>query len=246
MQRTTVSTERAADAVPSSPPWRVLVVDPDPDTRGLYQTALPLAGVEVIEASDGREALTKALVEPPTLIISELRLPLVDGCALCEILRRDAATRSVPILIVTADARAAREDRIREAGADAVLVKPAPSDVILSAMRNLLTRAANGRGTPAPSHTPALSNTSSQGSADKGEHRTPLAKSHQRFKTTTPPIPPPELRCLSCVQVLEYEYSQIGGVSERHPEQWDYYVCSTCGPFQYRPRTRKLRRVWNG
>jgi hypothetical protein len=40
-----------------------------------------------------------------------------------------------------------------------------------------------------------------------------------------------------------YEHSHVGGVSQRHPEQWDYYRCSACGRFQYRQRTRKLRRV---
>jgi len=54
---------------------RVLVADPDADTRTLYQLALPPAGCSVIEAGDGRDALTKALAEPPTLLITELRLP---------------------------------------------------------------------------------------------------------------------------------------------------------------------------
>jgi two-component system chemotaxis response regulator CheY len=55
---------------------------------------------------------------------------------------------------------------------------------------------------------------------------------------------PPELLCPSCDRALTYEHSHIGGVSNRHPEQWDYYVCSaSCGTFQYRQRTRKLRRV---
>jgi two-component system chemotaxis response regulator CheY len=244
MQRTTVRTQRAADAVPSSPPLRVLVAEPDPDTRALYQTALPLAGCEVIEASDGRDALTKALVEPPTLIISELRLPLVDGYALCEILRRDAATRSVPILIETAEARAAAQDRIRQAGADAVLVKPTPPEAVLSVMRNLLTRSADGRASSASDA--RMPHSSANTDTDPDECRTVLSKSHQRFTTTTPPAPPPTLTCPSCDQSLRYDYSYVGGVSNRHSEQWDYYTCSTCGPFQYRPRTRKLRRVENG
>lgn len=243
MQGSTVPTQRAADAVPASAPLRVLVADPDADTRALYQMALPVAGCEVTEASDGREALTKALVEPPSLIISELRLPLVDGYALCEILRRDAATRSVPILIVTADARATERDRIRKAGANAVLVKPVPPDAVLSAMRNLLTQSANGHHTSAPRSTAALSNVSATALARSDEHRTALAKSHERFQTTAPPTPPPALTCPSCDRSLKYEHSHVGGVSNRHPEQWDYYVCSTCGTFQYRQRTRKVRRV---
>lgn len=42
---------------------------------------------------------------------------------------------------------------------------------------------------------------------------------------------------------LQYERSHIGGVSHVHAEQWDDYECAACGTFQYRQRTRKLRRV---
>jgi hypothetical protein len=47
--------------------------------------------------------------------------------------------------------------------------------------------------------------------------------------------------CPSCDRLLTYELSYVGGVNEHHPEQWDYFVCSTCGTFQYRQRTRKMR-----
>ena len=52
-----------ASITPSAP--RVLVVDADDDTRLLYHNALRLAGCDVREAADGREALTKALIQPP-------------------------------------------------------------------------------------------------------------------------------------------------------------------------------------
>jgi len=54
---------------------------------------------------------------------------------------------------------------------------------------------------------------------------------------------PPELTCPSCDRALYFDSSYVGGVSNRHAEQWDYFTCSTCGTFQYRQRTRKLRRV---
>ena len=47
----------------------------------------------------------KLLVRPPSLLITELRLPFIDGDALCDILRRDHMTKRVPILVVTSDAR---------------------------------------------------------------------------------------------------------------------------------------------
>jgi two-component system, chemotaxis family, chemotaxis protein CheY len=220
---------------------RVLIVDADADTRALYRRALPLAGCEVVEAVDGRDALTKALVEPPTLVITELRLPFVSGRALCEILRRDAATRAVPILIVTAEGRSSELDRIQTAGADAVLVKPAPPDAVVREVRRLIMRAANAHATAAPADDAAQSRSS--GPIHSEEHRTVLARAHARFKTTTPPVPPPALTCPSCDQPMHYEHSHIGGVSNRHPEQWDYYRCPMCGTFQYRQRTRKVRHI---
>jgi CheY-like chemotaxis protein len=220
---------------------RVLVADADADTRTLYNTALPLAGCAVTEATDGRDALTKALAEPPALVITELRLPLIDGFALCEILRRDTATQSVPILVVTAETRPGELDRIRKAGATAILVKPTPPDAILSEVRHLMTTGANGHGTSAHANGAVERNASNVAPPDA--HRSSLAKSHARFRTTTPPVAPPTLICPSCDQPLTYEHSYVGGVSNLHAEQWDYYTCSTCGMFQYRQRTRRTRHV---
>ena len=52
------------------------------------------------------------------------------------------------------------------------------------------------------------------------------------------------LVCPNCGHALDYRRSQIGGVSARNSEQWDYFDCAMgCGTFEYRQRTRKLRRV---
>ena len=59
--------------------------------------------------------------------------------------------------------------------------------------------------------------------------------------TTDPPAFPPLLRCPSCDARLQYVRSYLAG-TRLHPEQWDDYVCSRCGRFEYRQRTRKLHR----
>jgi len=61
--------------------------------------------------------------------------------------------------------------------------------------------------------------------------------------STTLPKVPPALMCPSCDVSLIYAHSHVGGVGDRQREQWDYYLCPTCGTFQYRQRTRKLRRI---
>jgi DNA-binding response OmpR family regulator len=234
----------AEHARPQSKP-RILIADADEDTRALYRTVLDAAGFEVIEAAEGRTALTSALLEPPALVLTEIALPLVDGAGLCDILRRDAATRAVPVLVVTGESRANQLTRIRGAGANAVLVKPTPPESILAEVRRLLED--NLRPDDAP---PSSDNGSATTDLDAGQNGGPAngarsshAKSHARFRMATRLADSPTLRCPSCDQPLTYDHTYIGGVSERHAEQWDYYICASCGPYQYRRRTRKLRRV---
>jgi CheY-like chemotaxis protein len=91
-----------------------------------------VAGCDIVEASNGRHALTKALVRPPSLVITEIALPLIDGAALCDILRADWMTKDVPILVVTSDSREAEWARLRRAGADLVLHEEADRPTLRS------------------------------------------------------------------------------------------------------------------
>jgi DNA-binding response OmpR family regulator len=203
---------------------RVLIVDGDADTRELYRQVFTARGWLVIEASDGREALVRALSEPPSMVVTELWLAFIDGVALCRLLRRDGATASVPILVVTSETRDSYLQQAERAGANAVLKKPSTPDVIMAEM-NRLTQTAVARS--AFSQSPA--------------GRVSLVKAHQRFETTTPNDPTHVLFCPICSERLIYEKTFFGGVSRRHPERWDYFKCLRCGDFSYRHRTRKLR-----
>jgi CheY-like chemotaxis protein len=212
---------------------RVLVVDPDEDTRGLYREWFEQSGSVVIEAADGREALAEALARPPALVVCDTRLPFIDGYALCEILRRDYATTRVPILMVTSEGRAAELARATIAGATAILVKPAMSEQIMAEAQRLLE-------TSAERPTDDLSTAE----APPAPRRRTMSKSLPRMLTTTPPLQPPAVICPACDGPLTYRHSHIGGVSNRQPEQWDWFMCSrSCGAFEYRHRTRTLRQL---
>ena len=213
---------------------RVLVVDADADTRALYQDALSIEGCDVVEAADGREALTKALIQPPAIVITELRLPQVSGFALCEILRRDRMTATIPIVVVTGETRRPELEHVRRIGANDIIVKPTTPEAVIRTVRRLLSVGEPSLETMTASFVPVR---------EGADRHMALAKLHQRCATTTPPASPPSLMCPSCDRPLVYEQSHIGGVSAKHPEQWDDFICPTCGTFEYRHRTRKLRRV---
>jgi two-component system chemotaxis response regulator CheY len=219
----------------------VLLVDPDDHSRVLYGESLRLAAFDVEEATDGREALVRAAVSTPTVIVTETRLRFIDGYALCSLFRADPPTRDTPIIVLTADEFPAQLDRARDSGADSILVKPCPPEQLLAEIDRLPATWLQPRAAPAPG-VAARHARSGDVLAFAEQKRRTHVKAHQRFETTTPPQPPPELWCPTCAALLKYERSHIGGVSDRHPEQWDYFSCAGgCGTFQYRQRTRRLR-----
>lgn len=205
---------------------RVLVVDGDLDTREMYREFFVERGWAVTDARDGREALVLAHREQPSVVVTELWLPLIDGVALCRLLRHDPVTSAVPILVVTSEIRTTFLQRAEAAGANAILIKPSTPDVVVDEMDRL-------------THGTSASCTFVRASA---RGRRPV-KVRERFETTTPSEPAPDLFCPVCASPLSYEKTFIGGASHRPPERWDYLKCGRCGQFSYRHRTRRLRHI---
>lgn len=117
---------------------KILVVDDEPDAVELIEFNLKAAGYEVVRANDGEEALKKARMTLPDLIVLDLMLPEVDGMEVCKILRRDQKTSIIPVVMVTA--KAAEIDRVLglELGADDYVTKPfSPRELVLRVKRLL-------------------------------------------------------------------------------------------------------------
>jgi CheY-like chemotaxis protein len=223
----------------------VLIVDPDEDTRCLYKTFLIPRRYVVEEAADGREALAMAITDPPDVIVMETRLPGIDGYSLCELLRRDRDTKAVPIVVVTSDARPFTLARARSSGADALLVKPCLPEVLFGEMERVRQRSVELKEQSKIARHAAEDRIAESAAvlAQSARISTKRSTAHRRYVTTTPPIFPSALVCPTCDQLLHYERSFIGGVSDKFPEQWDHFRCvSGCGDFQYRHRTKQLTR----
>jgi len=107
-----------------APRRRVLAVEDDPAIRELMRMHLVLAGLQVEEVADGREALERARAEVFDLIVLDLMLPTLDGITVCRAIRTEGANRATPILMVTA--RDTEADTVigLESGADDYLAKP--------------------------------------------------------------------------------------------------------------------------
>jgi DNA-binding response OmpR family regulator len=119
---------------------KILVVDDEPDALELIEFNLKAAGYDVVTAADGNEALKKARLVAPDLILLDLMLPEIDGLEVCKILRRDASTAAIPIIMLTA--KAAEIDRILglELGADDYVTKPFSPRELGLRIKNLMRR----------------------------------------------------------------------------------------------------------
>ena len=111
---------------------KILVVDDEPEAAELVEFNLKGAGYDVATAGDGAEALNKARRIQPSLVILDVMMPEIDGMEVCKLLRRDPATSTIPIIMLTA--KASEVDRVLglELGADDYVVKPfSPRELVL-------------------------------------------------------------------------------------------------------------------
>jgi DNA-binding response OmpR family regulator len=111
---------------------KILIIDDEQDVIDLLALHLRKAGYALSTAVDGATGLRLAREESPALIVLDLMLPKMPGLEICKILKTDAATRSIPVLMLTA--KAEEIDRIvgLEFGADDYVTKPfSPRELVL-------------------------------------------------------------------------------------------------------------------
>lgn len=133
---------------------KILVADDDPDIRNLIVATLRAAGYEILEASDGEQALEIALRERPTMAVLDVMMPKRNGFMVTAALRENPTTAGMAVMIVSA--RGAESDRITgfEEGADDYLVKPFSPRELQLRVSVLMARQLNVTARPAPIDAP--------------------------------------------------------------------------------------------
>ncbi len=119
-------------------PARILVADDEESVRQLLQIVLQHEGYEVVLATNGAEALLAAHNHPPDLILLDWMMPVLDGLSVLKQLRKDTATRDIPILMLTARQSDNDTTTALVGGADVYLTKPFEPQVVLSMISRLL------------------------------------------------------------------------------------------------------------
>ena len=120
---------------------RILVVDDSPAVRRLLADTLSRQGFQIETAENGRLGLERAVATMPDLLITDYDMPEMSGFELVLALRKEAATRDIPILMLTARERRRDQAQMRAAGLQSYLVKPFGSDKCIAVVERLLAEA---------------------------------------------------------------------------------------------------------
>ena len=117
---------------------KILIVDDSSSVRTVARMALREKGYDVVEASNGHEALSKLEGERCHLVISDVNMPQMDGITLLKEIKRHPNYKFTPVIMLTTEAGEDKKQEGRAAGAKAWITKPFQPQVLVDAVSKLI------------------------------------------------------------------------------------------------------------
>lgn len=116
----------------------IMIVDDSASLRQVVAITLKGAGYDVIEGSDGKDALRKLTGQRVHLIISDVNMPNMDGIAFLSAVKQLPAYKFTPVIMLTTESHESKKCQGQAAGAKAWVLKPFKPDVLLAAVQKLI------------------------------------------------------------------------------------------------------------
>lgn len=129
----------------------IMVVDDSPIVRQELRIALTQAGYGVVEAVDGHDALQKISTLSISLIICDMKMPQMNGLEMVEKLKSNPEYSSLPVVMLTSEGQPALIDRAKKVGARGWIIKPFKTDLLIAAVKKLVSVQVEGFETKAVS-----------------------------------------------------------------------------------------------
>ncbi len=124
---------------------RILIVDDQEQNLYLLKSLLEGHGYQVIEATNGAEALESARIDPPNMIITDILMPVMDGFSLCQEWKKDERLKNIPFVFYTATYTDPKDEEFAlSLGADRFIVKPVEIEEFISILGQVIAEAESG------------------------------------------------------------------------------------------------------
>jgi len=119
---------------------KILIAEDEKDIRDLITFTLTFAGHKVVAAANGEEALEKARVEIPDLILMDVRMPKMTGYEACQEMKKDARIKHVPVVFLSAKGQESEVTTGMDVGAEEYILKPFSPDQLTERVKELLQK----------------------------------------------------------------------------------------------------------
>jgi two-component system chemotaxis response regulator CheY len=117
---------------------RILTADDSASVRQMVSFTIKNAGYEVIEAVDGKDALSKLNGSPIHMVITDLNMPNLDGIGLVKGIRANPAYKFIPVILLTTESQESKKLEGKAAGATGWIVKPFKPEQLISVIKKVL------------------------------------------------------------------------------------------------------------
>ena len=116
----------------------ILTVDDSPSIRQMIKVVLGPAGHNVVEAGDGAQGLAQAKATRPSLVITDLNMPVMNGIELIKALRKESSLAGLPIVFLTTESNETIKQEAKAAGATGWITKPFKPEQLLAVVSKLV------------------------------------------------------------------------------------------------------------
>jgi two-component system, chemotaxis family, chemotaxis protein CheY len=117
---------------------RIMTVDDSASVRQMVSFTLRDAGFEVVEAIDGKDALSKLRTASVHMVITDLNMPNLDGIGLIRSIRADMTHKFTPVIMLTTESQDSKKQEGKSAGATGWIIKPFKPEQLLAVVRKVL------------------------------------------------------------------------------------------------------------
>ena len=144
--------------VPRPMSQTLLLADDSATIRRVIELTFADGDIRVIAVGDGQQAIDRIKANPPDIVLADARMPERDGYDVATFIKEDPALAHIPVVLLRVAGEPVDDDRARQVGCDAVLVKPLAPRAVVGLVRELLggrtsgteQREASTRGSPVP------------------------------------------------------------------------------------------------
>ena len=121
-------------------PHKILIAEDERDIRELVKYSLTFAGFEVVEASNGIEAVDRTVAEKPDLILMDVRMPKMTGYEACKQLKAIDEVKEIPVIFLSAKGQESEIQQGMDVGAVEYILKPFAPDYLTDRVNEVLKR----------------------------------------------------------------------------------------------------------